>query len=463
MFSNSKFMKKFVMSIIGFISALFTVFGVLAVIFIKEREALYLIVPFVLIYDIIWALYFFYFSKKGGDSTATYSVTLSGNELVYFFFHKKSCPICGKKMKREKNIESLNEGVSSVHLGQYYAGKRNKVTLYYRCLCCKKIWSIKELADKKSLFVSVNIDGVKKTRRRQGDGSAVLTADTPDAIYYSIGGISMPREARKKSENGTYHVMLRGINRQTIFEDDEDCEKYFQCIAECKEASHFSLYAYCLMGNHIHLLLKEEKEPLELIFKRIGARYVSGTIGNKRSGHLFQDRFRSEPIKDDAHFLAVLRYIYQNPIKANICKLPEEYEWSSYRSLGTDAPLVDQNWLFKLISIEQLHSFIETPTDDQFLDLVPDLRITDRDAVKMVKKICRITSLSEFQTLPPENQVAGLRNLHEKGCSIRQLVRLTGIAKSQIERALKQEISQTKYNERPILLYPIILSLEYPC
>lgn len=248
----------------------------------------------------------------------------------------------------------------------------------------------------------------------------------------------MPRAAREKSESGIYHVMLRGINRQTIFEDDEDCEKYLQCIAECKEISGFILYAYCLMGNHIHLLLKEGKEPLDQIFKRIGVRYVFWYNWKyKRSGHLFQDRYKSEPIKDDAHFLAVLRYIYQNPVKANLCKKPEESRWSSYRSLGTGLSAADHGRLLEFMPIEQLHTFVETPTEDRFLDLAPDLRITDREAAELVKRIYRIKTLSEFQTLPPEEQAAGIRNMHGKGCSIRQLARLTGVAKGRIEGILR--------------------------
>ena len=81
----------------------------------------------------------------------------------------------------------------------------------------------------------------------------------------------MPRQARKKSESGIYHAMLRGINQQQIFEDAEDCDKFIQILQECKAISGFKLFAYCLMGNHIHLLIKPEDEPIEQVFKRIGA------------------------------------------------------------------------------------------------------------------------------------------------------------------------------------------------
>ena len=69
----------------------------------------------------------------------------------------------------------------------------------------------------------------------------------------------MPRTARKQSESGVFHAMLRGIDRQIIFQDDEDCEKFLQCLTDFQMVCGFTLYAYCLMGNHVHLLLREGK------------------------------------------------------------------------------------------------------------------------------------------------------------------------------------------------------------
>lgn len=129
----------------------------------------------------------------------------------------------------------------------------------------------------------------------------------------------MPRKARIESKSGIYHIMLRGINRQQIFEDDEDFEKFLWVLKDVKQLSRFKLYGYCLMGNHIHLLLKPENEPLELIFRRIGSKYVYWyNLKYQRTGHLFQDRFKSEPVENISSFFVVLRYIHQNPVKAKV-------------------------------------------------------------------------------------------------------------------------------------------------
>lgn len=129
----------------------------------------------------------------------------------------------------------------------------------------------------------------------------------------------MPRQARKKSESGIYHIMLRGINQQQIFEDREDYEKFLEILKDCKAICEFKLFAYCLMGNHIHLLIQEGTESLEQVFKRLCGRFVYWyNVKYRRVGHLFQDRFKSEPVDSDDYFFTVQRYIHQNPIKAGL-------------------------------------------------------------------------------------------------------------------------------------------------
>lgn len=254
----------------------------------------------------------------------------------------------------------------------------------------------------------------------------------------AIGGVVVPRAARKKSESGIYHIMVRGINRQTIFEDEEDCEKYLQCLRESKALSGFTLMAYCLMGNHAHLLLQEGREPLEQIFKRIGARYVFWYNWKyKRSGHLFQDRFKSEPVNDDSYFLAVLRYIYQNPVKAGLCKSARDYQWSSYRLIGQIDGLVSDEMALGLLPPVELETFVNEPTQEQHLDMQKDARLTDQEAIELMKRLCHAGNTSEFQRLPREQQAVGVKVLQEHGCSIRQIVRIAGTTKAVVERMLQ--------------------------
>ena len=135
----------------------------------------------------------------------------------------------------------------------------------------------------------------------------------------------MARQARQQSQSGIYHLILRGINKQVIFEDHEDRGKFLWCLRYYKESGQYQVYGYCLMSNHIHLLIKEGQEPIATTMKRIGVSYVSWFNRKyERCGHLFQDRFRSRPVESDEYFLTVLRYIHQNPVQSGETEKAEE-------------------------------------------------------------------------------------------------------------------------------------------
>lgn len=250
----------------------------------------------------------------------------------------------------------------------------------------------------------------------------------------------MPRQARKKSEAGIYHIMLRGINQQQIFEDDNDSDKFVQVLKDCKEISGFKLFAYCLMGNHIHLLIKPENEPLEQIFRRIGSRYVYWyNIKYQRVGHLFQDRYKSEPVDTDEYFFTVIRYIHQNPVKAGLCKQNKDWKYSSYNEYINKPYLIDSDFVFEMISKEDFIKFNEETVNDICLDVNTSstIRLTDEQAKAIILKYSKCDSASKFQDLPSTDKKKLLLLFYENGVSIRQMSRLTGTSKGFVERALK--------------------------
>ena len=241
----------------------------------------------------------------------------------------------------------------------------------------------------------------------------------------------MPRQARKKSESGIYHVMLRGINQQQIFEDSEDYYKFLDILTECKAISEFKLIAYCLMGNHIHLLIKEGPETLEQIFKRICGRFVYWyNIKYQRAGHLFQDRFKSEPVDSEKYFFTVLRYIHQNPVKAGVCKRVENYVYSSYLEYISGKNLVDTDYVLELTTIEEFVGLHQQNKEDSCLDITDKVirRVTDEQAKYLIKKIAKCDNVADFQNLDIPVRDKYLKKLRDKGISIRQLSRLTGIS-----------------------------------
>ena len=241
----------------------------------------------------------------------------------------------------------------------------------------------------------------------------------------------MPRAARKKSESNIYHVMLRGINQQQIFEDQEDHEKFLQVLSDCKEISGFRLFAYCLMGNHAHLLLQVQNEPLDQVFKRIGSRFVYWyNIKYQRIGHLFQDRYKSEPVDDDVYFLTVLRYIHANPVKAGLCSKADQYMFSSYREYIGTSVIIDTEFVRDMMSLESFIAFHTEENNDLCLDIIEHntCRITDEEAQRIMMKYTKCKSAAEFQKLETSMRDKLLRKLRSKGLSLRQISRLTGIS-----------------------------------
>ncbi|MFT9496033.1 REP-associated tyrosine transposase [Anaerosolibacter sp.] len=143
----------------------------------------------------------------------------------------------------------------------------------------------------------------------------------------------MPRHRRVLSDSNTYHIMIRGNERKDIFYDDEDRYKLLNILKHKKDISQCEIYAYCLMSNHVHLLVKENTEAISKFMKRVNVSYAY-YFNRKynRIGHVFQDRFKSEPIEGEAQLLAAIRYIHNNPVKAKLVNDCADYNWSSYKS-----------------------------------------------------------------------------------------------------------------------------------
>src|SRR5262245_16748702 len=144
----------------------------------------------------------------------------------------------------------------------------------------------------------------------------------------------MPRAARSVLVDYPMHVVQRGINRSACFFSDSDYRQYLRYLAEFANRFGCAVHAYCLMTNHVHLLITpHSRDSCALLMKNLGQRYVQGVnhrLG--RSGTLWEGRFHSSLITSDNYLLACYRYIECNPVRAGIVTLPGDYPWSSYRA-----------------------------------------------------------------------------------------------------------------------------------
>ncbi len=139
----------------------------------------------------------------------------------------------------------------------------------------------------------------------------------------------MPREARKLSESGFYHVVFRGINHQDIFEEEQDFEYMLEIFKVLKQEIEFEVHAYCLMTNHVHILLKENQPgDISTIIKRLLIKYVMKFNRKyQRNGALIGSRYKSKAVDVDEYFIPLIIYIHQNPMRAGIVQKLENYKY----------------------------------------------------------------------------------------------------------------------------------------
>ena len=245
----------------------------------------------------------------------------------------------------------------------------------------------------------------------------------------------MPRGPREKSETGLYHIMLRGIDKREIFLSKSDYKRFLSYIEKIKETIPVSVYAYCLMTNHVHILIKSETEEIGNIVRRIAVGYAQyHNIKYGRTGHLFQNRFRSETVNDDNYFLIVLRYIHQNPINAGIVKNVSDYQWSSYHEyIGYQSKLIDKSFALQYFSnINKFIEFMNQTNKDKCLEYQQNTRYTDKDLGKIISLSYDLDSIKHMDIKARNNVILKIKG--DTGVSNRQLARVLNIGRSIIER-----------------------------
>ena len=245
----------------------------------------------------------------------------------------------------------------------------------------------------------------------------------------------MPRTPRQQSATEIYHVFMRGINRQAIFEEEDDFLRFKTALSKAKERCGFELYGYCLMSNHCHLLLRTQGEDIGQSIKRIATAYAAW-FNRKydRTGHLFQGRFGSEAIETDDYLLAVLRYIHQNPLRAGLGKRPEHYEWSSYLDyMGAANSLADTAFVRGLASsysdnwMEWFVEYTDAENSDSFIDCEALPRLTDDLLRSRIKDLYGLKAATGMSALEKQQRNRGIHLLKEEGFGLRQISRVTGI------------------------------------
>jgi REP element-mobilizing transposase RayT len=247
----------------------------------------------------------------------------------------------------------------------------------------------------------------------------------------------MPKGARKKSESGIYHIVLRGINKQTLFYDEEDREVFLNRLKLLADDKKIEVYAFCLMGNHIHLLIKEAGISIGKVFMMLLSSYVLWYNRKySRIGNLFQDRYRCEGIESDAHLLCAIRYIHQNPVKAGMVERIADYKWSSHSAyIKNIKSFINTDFMLSILcGVAEYEKFINEEEQNKFLENDNKITISDEKLAMEINRIMKLKNPSMYDLLKCERSeiddvIATVRQT-VLGASIRQISRVTGISVS---------------------------------
>ncbi|MCL2529877.1 MAG: transposase [Coriobacteriia bacterium] len=258
----------------------------------------------------------------------------------------------------------------------------------------------------------------------------------------------MPRQARLLSVTGIYHIIFRGVNRCHLFEEEDDFEKMLSLLIIAKEELGFEVLAYCMLDNHVHLLLKE-KSPGEItkVMLKLLAPYAfwyNRKYG--RSGALIANRYRSERVENDEYLLTLVRYIHQNPLLAGVCNLIDGCRWCSFPDYVKGRSfLTDTRFVLEMFSTDRTKAIKEFVS---FHDTLETEDYSYSREVKRTKEEIRQEFLSLLGGVEPGSLVglprlerdAILTSLRKHGFSIRQIERLTGVSRGIIAKCMAKGV-----------------------
>ena len=251
----------------------------------------------------------------------------------------------------------------------------------------------------------------------------------------------MPHQARKISESGYYHVVPKALGGQIVFEDDADRTEYLELLRQTKDETGLRLHAYCLMSNHVHLIVEDPNAnglgcAMKYLHERYGM-YFAERSG--RTGGVFLKKLWSEPIERDEYLLHAVRYVHANPAVAGICPA-SAYRWSSVQDyLGRGEGLTDTQTVLEMLGgVKGFIAWSQMKNSTAFPFPGSHLRrhLNDEEALRLCKSILggSIPALSEMSR-DERNTILSL--LHERGLGIAQLSRVTGLGRHAIEYGLR--------------------------
>lgn len=262
--------------------------------------------------------------------------------------------------------------------------------------------------------------------------------------YFIRKGEIMPRTIRQISSTKVYHIILRGIDKQDIFLSEKDYHKFLEILKETKEKYEYDIYSYCLMNNHVHMIIYDKDYNLPKIMQSIAISYsIYFNRKYNRVGHLFQNRYLSKKIEDKGYLKTACRYIHQNPQKSGIGKT-ETYKWSSYKEYIGRKIIINPNMLLLVFAENEDEArtefikFHNIQSNTEITDLIEyemKEKITDEEVLKYICELVKLDNIHKILEFNVEKRNQIIAKIKEnKKITSAQISRVLGINRKIIER-----------------------------
>ena len=248
----------------------------------------------------------------------------------------------------------------------------------------------------------------------------------------------MPRAPRAIAESGFYHVILRGNGKQIIFEDDADRRAFLDLLAKRAADAGIRILAWCLMENHVHLVLEDPTQMLSEMMLRLSGDYAQRfNRESGRVGHVFENRFKSCPIENETYLLQAIRYVHDNPANAGVCPAAE-YPWSSYREYVGPAEIADTRLVLDMLGGPEGFIAYSQPGQRRTYRFDRRSRVPEGEASEVARLVLGELPAHEVKTLPKVARNEALQEMRNMGLSVRQIERLTGVGHGTISRVTQK-------------------------
>ena len=250
----------------------------------------------------------------------------------------------------------------------------------------------------------------------------------------------MPTIIRAESPTGFYHIMQRGVGKQIIFEDDFDYKVYLSKISSELKRHPVAIIAYCLMDNHVHMILQSENPVyISRFMQKIGTSYAKYYNGKyDHSGHVFQNKYKSKTIKDERYLFACIRYIHNNPVEAGISS-QATYKWSSYSEYILKRGICNREILLSMLgeSVDFVKFSLIKDKDEFDYISIRNKNATYDDGLRIIGDCLGIecNDATFVKRLRKSERDRIIHSMKEYGLTNRQIEHMTGISRSIVQRA----------------------------